>query len=78
LAPLLFALFISPLADITTPTTYADDNYLFGSGETEKKALENCIKYKNKNSQKLNIRTKKSVPQNIRFFLGMKKLDSTK
>ena len=41
LGPMLFALFISPLADITTPTTYADDNYLFGSGETEKKALEN-------------------------------------
>jgi hypothetical protein len=40
----LFALFISPLADITTPTTYVDDNYLFGSGETEKKGLENCIK----------------------------------
>ncbi len=44
LCSLLFALFISPLADITTPTTYANDNYLFGSGETEKKALENCIK----------------------------------
>jgi hypothetical protein len=46
---LLFGLFISPLADITTPTTYADDNYLFGSGETEKKALENCIKDQNCN-----------------------------
>ena len=43
LGPLLFALFISPLADITTPTTYADDNYLFGSGNTEKEALKNCI-----------------------------------
>ena len=42
--PLLFALFISLLADLTTLTTYADDNYLFSSGETEKKALENCIK----------------------------------
>ncbi len=41
---MLFALFISPLADITTPKSNADDNYLFGSGETEKKALENCIK----------------------------------
>jgi len=41
---LLFALFISPLADIITTTTDADDNYLFGSGETEKKVLENCIK----------------------------------
>jgi hypothetical protein len=41
---LLFALFISPFADITTSTTYADDNYLFSSGETEKKALKNCIK----------------------------------
>ena len=44
LGPMLFALFISPLADITTPTTYADDNYLFGKGKTEKKALECCIK----------------------------------
>jgi hypothetical protein len=44
IGPLLFALFILPLADITTTTTYADDNYLFGSGETEKKVLENCIK----------------------------------
>jgi hypothetical protein len=44
LSPLLFALFISPLADLTTPKTYADDNYLFGSVETEKKALKNCIK----------------------------------
>ncbi len=26
------------------PTTYADDKYLLNSGETEKKALENCIK----------------------------------
>jgi hypothetical protein len=37
---MLFALFISLLADITTPTTYADDNYLFGSEKTEKKSLE--------------------------------------
>ena len=44
LGPLLFALFISPLADITTPTTYADDNYLFGCGITEKEAVENCLK----------------------------------
>ncbi len=43
LDPLLFALFISPLADITTSATYADDNYLFGSEETEKRP-ENCIK----------------------------------
>ena len=42
LGPLLFALFISHLADIATPTTYADDNYLFGSGKTEKEALNNC------------------------------------
>jgi hypothetical protein len=41
---LLFSLFISLLADITTSFTYADDNYLLGSGKTEKKALENCIK----------------------------------
>ena len=46
LGPLLFALFISPLADITTPTTYADDNYLFGSGRTEKEILKNCINEK--------------------------------
>ncbi len=39
---MLFALFISPLADNTTPTTYA--TYEDGIGETEKKALENCIK----------------------------------
>jgi hypothetical protein len=49
LGPLLFVLFISPLADITTPTTYADDNYLFGSGEKEKKMLENCIRDRNCN-----------------------------
>jgi hypothetical protein len=36
---MLFALFISPLADITTPI----ENYLLGSLKTEKKALEFCI-----------------------------------
>jgi hypothetical protein len=41
---MLFALFISLLADITTPTTYADDNYQFGSEKTEKKSLECNIK----------------------------------
>jgi hypothetical protein len=41
---LLQKMFISLLADITTPTSYKDDNYLFGSRETAKKALENCIK----------------------------------
>jgi hypothetical protein len=35
---MLFALFISPLADINTPTTNADDNYLFGSEKAEKKS----------------------------------------
>ena len=40
----VFALFISLFADITMSTTYADDNCLFGSLETEKKVLENCIK----------------------------------
>jgi hypothetical protein len=44
LGTLLFALFISLLTDIATSNTYADDNYLFSSGEIEKKALENCIK----------------------------------
>jgi hypothetical protein len=41
LGPMLFALFISLLADITSPT---DDNYLFGSEKTDKKVLECCIK----------------------------------
>lgn len=42
---LTFALFISPLADLTTPTMYSNDNYLFNSGgKTEKKALENLSK----------------------------------
>ena len=39
---LLFALFISPLAVIATPTTYADDNSL--AVKTEKEAVENCLK----------------------------------
>jgi len=34
---LFFVLFISPLAEITTPTTYADKNYLFGRGKKKKK-----------------------------------------
>ena len=33
---LLFVLFISPLADITQPTTYADHSYFLGTGKTEK------------------------------------------
>jgi hypothetical protein len=40
----LFALFIFPLAGITIPTTFEDDNHLFSSGRTENKALENCLR----------------------------------
>jgi hypothetical protein len=42
LGAILFALYISPLADTITTTTYADDNYLMGEGKTEMDALEQC------------------------------------
>jgi len=44
LALLLFALFISPFADITTPKTYADDNYLFGKGKKHSNAASKKLK----------------------------------
>ena len=49
--PLLFFLFITPLVDITTLTKNANDNYLSGNGEKEKKLLKNCIK-ETKNAMK--------------------------
>ena len=44
LGPMLFALFISPFADITTPKTYADDNYLFGKGKKHSNAASKKLK----------------------------------
>ncbi len=71
LGPMLFALFISPHSDITTPTTYADHNYLFGKGKTEKKALECCIE-ETEIAMKWFLDTE-TIPEQMKWSWEMKK-----
>ena len=42
LGPVLFALFVSPLWDIIEATTFADDNYIIGEGQSAADCIQKC------------------------------------
>ena len=71
--PLLFALFISSLADITTPTTYADDN--FGSGRTKKFWKTALMKQSLQWSGFWTVVFVSTKKQKFAFFIEMTKLN---